>query len=590
MIRYCRNCNIQFENNENICPFCGKLTEEDNIPSEIYWCDNCNIPLIKKVNRSDRYICPCCFGKLKYLSKDLRPVFPEERLLMEILWDKPLAYLNSSVWASDNRYYIDGKTVTVNKSLYEKYTPAYIEGNLKKYGKENSYSKFDEYISEFCTANQNRLTEIENEAMEFVRFEVRRHEKKYGNDGLKTIVSFSGGKDSTATSDIVMRALSDPSVVHVYCNTTLEFPMSVEYANRYKESHKDMIFRTAMNREQNFYDVCEDIGPPARMMRWCCYMFKTGPISRTLNKMFKDEKILTFYGIRKVESVSRSKYSRSGANDTVSLDNGFGNVKISKQITASPIFFWLDLDVWLYLLGRKVDFNDAYRLGYDRVGCWCCPNNNARAMFLSSIYMPREYTKWRNFLINFAKRIGKPDPEVYVDTGKWKARQGGEGVSSSKDIKINSTVCTTEESARVFSINKPITDEFYTMFVPFGEIDKNAGRKILNEVMIVSLSSHRPILSIQSFDQDGYEYAVKIKVIDAKHPDVLWRQVSYQIRKYNACRKCLKCESLCENGAITINADEYFIDSSKCIRCKKCVTDKYLDGGCLMNRYLKTRD
>ena len=29
-----------------------------------------------------------------------------------------------------------------------------------------------------------------------------------------------------------------------------------------------------------------------------------------------------------------------------------------------------------FSLAESVDFNGAYRLGYDRVGCWCCPNNN----------------------------------------------------------------------------------------------------------------------------------------------------------------------------------------------------------------------
>ena len=108
-------------------------------------------------------------------------------------------------------------------------------------------------------------------------------------------------------------------------------------------------------------NFCKEIGPPARMMRWCCSMFKTGPITRVLNRKFGDKQILTFYGIRKNESVSRSKYSRVTENTET--------VKIQKQTVASPIFEWKDLDVWLYLLSEKVDFNDAYRLGYDRVGC-----------------------------------------------------------------------------------------------------------------------------------------------------------------------------------------------------------------------------
>ena len=86
-----------------------------------------------------------------------------------------------------------------------------------------------------------------------------------------------------------------------------------------------------------------------------------------------------------------------------------------RSSTSSPIFFWKDIDIWLYILSKDIDFNDAYRLGYDRVGCWCCPNNNQRAQFLSRIYMPEQSEQWRDFLIRFAKKIGKPDAEEYVE-------------------------------------------------------------------------------------------------------------------------------------------------------------------------------
>ena len=99
----------------------------------------------------------------------------------------------------------------------------------------------------------------------------------------------------------------------------------------------------------------------------------------------------------------------------------------------------------LLYTSENVDFNDAYRLGYDRVGCWCCPNNNDRAQFLSRIYMPDQSKKWREFLLNFAVRIGKPDPEVYIDTGKWKARQGGNGIEAAKDVKVKFSNCTAED-------------------------------------------------------------------------------------------------------------------------------------------------
>ena len=40
---------------------------------------------------------------------------------------------------------------------------------------------------------------------------------------------FSGGKDSTVTSDLVIRALSEPKILHIFGDTTLEFPETIKY-------------------------------------------------------------------------------------------------------------------------------------------------------------------------------------------------------------------------------------------------------------------------------------------------------------------------------------------------------------------------
>ena len=129
------------------------------------------------------------------------------------------------------------------------------------------------------------------------------------------------------------------------------------------------------------------------------------------------------------------------------------------------------------------------------------------------------------------------------------------------------------------------------MFVPFGRVAPELGQKLLNEVIVLDLKSNVPILSIQPFIQDGYENAVKVKVLNLAKADreKVERQVGYQIKKFNACRKCLKCESVCRFGAINIIGDTYYINPDKCQRCKKCMNPKILDGGCMMEKYLRTK-
>ena len=84
--------------------------------------------------------------------------------------------------------------------------------------------------------------------------------------------------------------------------------------------------------------------------------------------------------------------------------------------------------------------------------------------------MPEQSEKWRNYLINFAKQIGKPDPEVYVDNGKWKARQGGNGLAAAEDVKIRYTICTAEDHAKIYKLNRAISEDFYNLFIPFGRV------------------------------------------------------------------------------------------------------------------------
>lgn len=559
------------------------FNKNDPFFDAVHWCDFCKIPLILP---KDAEKCPVCHHAVKVLSADLRPVFPEERLLLELLLsDEPFCLSESSVWCCDNRYYIDGKKLALPSNLYLKADCEGLRKKLDDLALENrkiSELPFQKNIQKFIRANRVRLDFIKDEAFSFVQKTVEDFKRRRNATDERIIVSFSGGKDSSATADVVVKALSNPSVTHIFGNTTLEFPKTLEYVKRFRENHPLAEFRVAQNREQNFYAVCEEIGPPARMMRWCCSMFKTGPITRLLNRKFGTEQVLTFYGIRKNESASRAKYSR--------VTERTENVKIQKQTVASPIFEWSDIDVWLYLLTENVDFNDAYRLGYDRVGCWCCPNNNFRAQFLSRIYMHERSKDWRKFLIGFAKKIGKPDAENYVDSGKWKARQGGNGLAASNDVKLKFTACTSEDHSKIYQLTHPFDDSFLNMLVPFGILAKDLGRKLIHETLILDVKTKVPIVSVQPFNQSGFTYAVKIRTMNVAKHDDLQRMIGYQVRKYNACRKCLKCESVCQSGAISLSGNEYYINPEKCVHCKKCVTEKYLAGGCMMEKYLRTKE
>lgn len=571
---YCSTCKIETDTSN--CNICNKRTE---IRSKIYWCKKCNIPVYETS-------CNLCDSEANYIGTDIRPVFPEERLLLEILIDEPFKYINSSVWnVSGNKYLINGEKLKYSLKELMKKKPNKVISDLNKYKNKNSYEYFNENIRKFINANADRYNYIVSEATNFII----RQKKDYGDD--ETFVSFSGGKDSTVVSNLVTRALGNPSIIHIFGDTTLEFPMTEEYAKRFKMNNRKTPFLSARNKEKNFYDMCEVVGPPSRIMRWCCIVFKTGAITKKINSTFKNKKkILTFYGIRRSESASRNKYDRTSDSP-----------KITKQRVASPIIDWNDFDIWLYLLTGDIDFNDAYRLGYSRVGCWCCPNNTGWAQYLSKIYMPEQSNIWRNQLITFAKKIGKPDPEVYVDEGNWKARQGGNGVEYSNNIFVEFKPCANENESFNYELNKPITEELYEFFKPFGWINKDMGNERLGEVYIVNKIGN-PIIRLQGrIGSNQLKVTVlKLPLGKAKSLRDIKMRIDCQLTKFQMCLGCLGCESVCKHDAIIVKKhahlnelklnkvnDTYKIIDEKCKRCGECIN--HFDGGCYMRKVLITK-
>lgn len=571
--RICPKCRVPMNGEKCIKPNCGCATE---MSSTIYWCDECNIPIFDN-------ICPICGTAGKYISTDIRPVFPEENTLISIILENaPDRYQTSSVWYGSGMYIIDGKKVKLSITNINKLPTVkikQIKGEYDSFAEKIDYVFFDNFVEKFIQANVDRYNYITEEAVHFVQ----QYKSKYAIEDM--MVSFSGGKDSTVTSHIVNRALGTNRVLHVFGDTTLEFPYTLEYKKRFSKNEESQGVRviTAKNREKDFEGLCEVVGPPSRVMRWCCTVFKTGAIQKTISSAFKDKNnILSFQGIRHSESVSRSKYERESESP-----------KISKQTVVAPIIDWIDYDVWLYILTTKIDFNYAYRLGWTRVGCWCCPNNGGWSEFLAKVHMYDQYIHWHELLVNFAKQIGKPDPETYVNDGGWKARQGGNGLTAAQTSVVSFKPCAADEQAFNYDLQRPITDELYELFKPFGYINKELGNKRLGEVYVMDRTGNIVLILQGRIGSTKLKVIIKdIHIAKARTLSVAEGKVQCQLTKYQMCLGCKACESVCRFDAISVKDDgtgkiSYFIDDDKCKRCTECVG--HFDAGCYMKKVLRIK-
>lgn len=550
----------------------------------IYWCDEHQIPLFNNY-------CELCekekkdqFAKIKYIGTDIRPVFPEEQILLGVITHpEDIEYfLDKSVWHNGNSYIVNGEKVRISieklnkqsleiiceyKKQIERYITSVFDGE-EAFQSNISYDFFKQIVNRFVEANSTRFHMIESEATS----EIINWAKDFDFDSM--FVSFSGGKDSTVVSSLVRNALSTNGVRHIFGDTTLEFPTTEKYKDRFrKNTIKAGYFHTAKNRTKDFEKLCPVYGPPSRVMRWCCTVFKTGAITETMNKAFKNQiNVLSFQGIRKYESLSRSKYEKESHSS-----------KIAKQKTVLPIFEWTDFDVWLYILTTGIDFNQAYRLGFSRVGCWCCPNNGSWSEFLSKIYMFEKYIHWRNILIDYAKQVGKPDPEEYVDSGNWKARQGGNGLAAAQSSVLSYEPCAVENDAYNYELQNPISDQLYEYFKPFGLLDFNLGNKLIGEVYVLDKFGN-PILILK-----GRKGTNSFKVTIKDKKNITEQKINCQITKYQMCSACKACQSVCKLNAIKISENSkgevtYSIDETKCVHCGECIN--HYNGGCYMRKVL----
>jgi len=554
--------------------------------SKIYWCDQCNHP----IETNELKNCPRCGSKLHYLTTDIRPVFARERRILQFYGYGHLA--DAAVWKSSKSkfYFVNGKSISLPNTEQIKADLSAIADYIND---SDHYDALDKQLVENYRGSlansytQSYLNALERKADKFIKDTVKRFQEKR----WLYMVSFSGGKDSTVVSEIVRQALSRSDILHVFGDTTLEDENTYDYVREFREKNPLVPFFEA-KAEHNFHQMVDEIGPPSRSMRWCCTIFKAGPINNLLQS-FSDRKVLTFYGVRRAESLRRSKYDyvkgdigNDGHGHVISIDKDdeyhgvTAGAKIGQQVTASPILDWSEFDVWLYILSYNLPFNKSYRLGYSRVGCWLCPLNSEWSDMLAGIFFPNDAARWRSQLINFARKIGKPDPEEYVDDRAWMKRFGGQGLPN-QFTGLEVKPCGDMTHTIQIDIKRPINVELEEFLKPLGKINRSRSRPELGEVYLEARPSQDwSAIIVQAIEGNT---TLRFTVLDPKDFDRIKFYFRYQATKFQTCIQCTACSAVCPHGAVTIKPDQriYEIDQDTCTGCMECVTH-FGSRGCLV--------
>lgn len=281
--------------------------------------------------------------------------------------------------------------------------------------------------------HDEHLNKLENESIKLLQ--------RYGlNTDRKIIDTNSTGKDSEVKTYLAKKAgLKFDTYYNV---TTLDVAESNRFAKQkgYKPTYPDL------KKYGGFYQwVKREKLIPTRLNRACCLYYKE---NATKDSFDKDEKLLLLFGMRNDESNLRSGYGDEWINDK------WGN---RDWLGILPIREWTDLDIWLYTFRENLDFNQKYKMGYNRVGCGiACPNYTKTTWILDKYWYPTLYNRWRNIL-----------KEDFISNNKWLI------MNCTIDEYVN--ICWNGGVYR----NEP-TEEVIKEYAEYNDLDINVAEKYFN--------------------------------------------------------------------------------------------------------------
>lgn len=197
---------------------------------------------------------------------------------------------------------------------------------------------------------------------------------------MKHVVSFSGGKDSTAMLLMMLEKEMQIDEI-IFLDTGVEFFEMYKHIEKVEEYIKRPITRLkaentykymmleyekkkGKNKGQKGYSWADFRN------RWCTKYFKQQVISRYLKEKYKNN-VIEYIGITADETKRL-------------LKNKEKNIKY-------PLAEWgiVEKEALEYCYSNGFDWNELYEK-FDRVSCWCCPLKNLKE--LKIIY--KEYPKY----------------------------------------------------------------------------------------------------------------------------------------------------------------------------------------------------
>ena len=223
---------------------------------------------------------------------------------------------------------------------------------------------------------------------------------------MKTIVTFSGGKDSLAAL-LWARNNFTRNFTTVFCDTGWEHPITYQYINEISDKLSLDLVILKSKKYEGLIDLAKKTTGfrNFKSRRDCSKFLKIIPTIDYLLDFVNDDFII-IQGIRSEESASRAKM-RAQCNFFKYYIEPYGKDKKGKGKFSTyrrkevllfsknhatdilrPVFDWSSQQVVNYILENGLELNPLYKAGFSRVGCFPCVFINKHEIYQLSNRFP----------------------------------------------------------------------------------------------------------------------------------------------------------------------------------------------------------